>query len=241
MAAAQKFWVNVLGGVVARTGAGVAIVKFSNVLVFMTEHPPSGGTKGTTVNHIGFQVPDLRGMLDRVKAAGFPLVTRAELPPHIEVNDDVALIADLNASVAFVMGPDETKVEFIERRGMAGHIAMHHIHFAAPDVEEMRGWYVKTLGATANRRGRFETADLPGINLTFSPSPVPVVGTRGRALDRLGFEVKNLEAVTAQLAAAGVAIGKSDAGGPASGVASALITDPWGTDIELTEGLDRIQ
>jgi hypothetical protein len=177
-----------------------------------------------------------------VKAAGFPLVTRGELPPHLEVNDDVALIPDLNASVAFVMGPDETKVEFIENRAMTGLIAMHHIHFAAPDdVGEMRAWYVKTLGATASRRGRFETADLPGVNLTFSPSPVPVVGTRGRALDHLGFEVKNLEAFTGQLSAGGVTMKKSHAGGPASGISSVLITDPWGTDIELTEGLDRIQ
>jgi hypothetical protein len=34
---------------------------------------------------------------------------------------------------------------------------------------------------------------------------------------------------------------KSHVGGPASGISSVLITDPLGSDIELTEGLDTIQ
>ena len=36
-------------------------------------------------------------------------------------------------------------------------------------------------------------ADLPGVNLTFSATPKPVAGTKGRILDHIGFEVKDLE------------------------------------------------
>jgi catechol 2,3-dioxygenase-like lactoylglutathione lyase family enzyme len=55
-------------------------------------------------------------------------------------------------------------------------------------------------------------------------------------LDHIGFEVINLKAFCGKLEANGV---KLDA--PyrthADGVATAWLTDPWGTSIELTEGL----
>ena len=64
-------------------------MRFPGVLVFLTPRAPSGGTKGTTVNHVGFETPDLRKAVDRLKAAGFPMVTRDEVPPSYEVKDDL--------------------------------------------------------------------------------------------------------------------------------------------------------
>src|SRR5918996_334454 len=50
----KKFWTT-LGGTPVKVGTSPAeIVKFGNVLVFMTNRAPTGGTKGTTVNHVGF-------------------------------------------------------------------------------------------------------------------------------------------------------------------------------------------
>jgi hypothetical protein len=63
---------------------------------------------------------------------------------------------------------------------------------------------VQHLGAKGGMRGAFQAADLPGVNLTFSPSPEAVVGTRGRSLDHIGFEVRDLEAFCKKLEAAGV-------------------------------------
>jgi catechol 2,3-dioxygenase-like lactoylglutathione lyase family enzyme len=237
---AKKFWVDALGGTVIKVGTSTAeAVRLPNVFIFMNQRPPTGGTKGSTVNHLGFQVPNLRAMVDKMKAAGYPIVTRAELPEQVEVKDDLAYIADQKTSIAFVMAPDETKVEFVENKAMTGSLALHHIHFAGP-VQEMRDWYVKTFGAKPGRRGSFEAADLPGVNLTFSPSPTPVVGTRGRAIDHIGFEIRNLEAYTKQLAASGVKLDLPFTPIPARAITIAFITDPWGTYIELTEGLDKI-
>jgi catechol 2,3-dioxygenase-like lactoylglutathione lyase family enzyme len=236
---ARKFWVDALGGSLTKLGT-LEAVKLPNVLVFMNQRKPAGGTKGTTVNHLGFQVPNLRAMVDRLKAAGYPIVTRAELPPQIEVRDDLAFIADQKTSIAFVMAPDEVKVEFVENKAMTGPISLHHIHFAAANVEEMRAWYAKTFGAKPGRRGSFEAADLPGVNLTYSPSADPVVGLRNRSLDHIGFEVKNLEGFVKQLAASGVKIDSPYRNIPAMGLSFAFITDPWGTYIELTEGLDKM-
>jgi catechol 2,3-dioxygenase-like lactoylglutathione lyase family enzyme len=236
----KKFW-TLLGGTIVKVGTSPAeVVKFPNVLIFMTSRAPSGGTKGTSVNHIGFGVPNIRAMVDKVKAAGYPIVTRAELPPTQEVKDDLAYIADQQNNVAFVMGPDETKVEFLEVKGLATPIAMHHIHFASPQVDEMKAWYVKVFGAKPGMRGSFQAADLPGVNLTYSPAPAGVVGTQGRALDHIGFEVKDLERFCTKLEGMGIKLERPYTKVPALNISIAFIRDPWGTYIELTDGLAAV-
>ena len=175
-----------------------------------------------------------------LKAAGYPIITRAELPPSIEVADDLGHIVDQNTYVAFVMGPDETKVEFVENQTMKEPIALHHIHFAAPDVDAMQAWYAKVFDATPGMRGSFKAADLPGVNLTYSPSADPVAPTRGRALDHIGFEVDNLEAFCQRLESMGITLDRPYTRVEALNISIAFLTDPWGTYIELTEGLDQV-
>jgi catechol 2,3-dioxygenase-like lactoylglutathione lyase family enzyme len=236
----KKFW-TLLGGTVAKVGtSGAEIIKFPNVLIFMTERTPSGGTKGTSVNHLGFGVQNVRAMVDAVKAAGYPIVTRAELPAAQNVEDDLAYIVDQQNHVAFVMGPDDTKVEFIEVKGLATAIAIHHIHFASPQVDDMRAWYVKVFDATPRMRGSFQAADLPGVNLTWSPAPAGVVGTEGRALHYIGFEMKDLEKFCEKLGDMGIAVERPSSSAPALHIPVAFIRDPWGTCIELTDGLARV-
>ena len=232
----KRFWVDTLGGELITVGT-LEIVKFPNVLVFMREAEPAGGTKGTTVNHIGFSVPSTRAMVETVRRAGYPIVTRAELPPALAVEDGLAHIADQDTYIAFTMAPDDVKVEFVENRTQTQPIALHHIHFAGP-VDEMQAWYVKTFNAVAGMRGSFQAADLPGVNLTYSPSDETPVGTRGRSLDHIGFEVENLEAFCRQLEAQGVTFDRPYTEVAALNLAIAFITDPFGTYIELTEGLD---
>jgi catechol 2,3-dioxygenase-like lactoylglutathione lyase family enzyme len=237
----KNFW-TLLGGTVVKVGtSGADIIRFPNVLIFMADRAPSGGTKGTSVNHLGFGVQNVRAMVDAVKGAGYPIVTRAELPAAQEVTDDLAYIANQHNHVAFVMGPDDTKVEFIEVKGLATPIAMHHIHFASPQVDDMRAWYVKVFGATPGMRGSFQSADLPGVNLTWSPAPAGVVGTEGRALDHIGFEVKELEKFCQRLAAMRIPVERPYSRVPALNISVAFIRDPWGTAIELTDGLAQVQ
>ena len=264
----QKFWVDTLGGVPAKLGP-MDIVKFPNVFMIFTPMPPLGGTKGSSVNHVGFQVPNLRTTLDLVKEAGYPIVTREELPPSYQPfeKDGIAVIEDQDTVVAFVMAPDDTKVELFEVKEMEGSIGLHHIHFAAPDVVEMQAWYAKVFGAKPGKRGVFDAAALPGVSLTFSPASAPstsddregrevVLGvntgdrqlgifgqgaTKGRALDHIGFEVQNLEAFTKQLEEMGIPFDLPYTAIPTLDLGIAFLTDPWGTYIELTEGLDEIQ
>jgi len=235
----QRLWVEVLGGTPMSFGPN-AVVKFPNVLVFMREQAPTGGSKGTTVNHIGFSVPNLRATLDRVAAAGFPVVTREELPASMPVMNDMAHIAAGDFSIAFIMAPDGVKIELVEDRSQQLSIDLHHVHLAAQAPEEVRDWYVATFGASAGRSGNFHTAELPGVTLSFLPSAEPLAGTQGRSLDHIGFEIDSLKAFTDMLASQDVVFDRPYTEIPDRGLALAYFTDPWGTYIELTEGLDGL-
>jgi catechol 2,3-dioxygenase-like lactoylglutathione lyase family enzyme len=238
IADAKKFWVDTLGGTPVAAGP-LQMVKFPNVIIVFTQRAPSGGSKGTTVNHVGFYVPSVRTMLDKVKAAGFAVVTREELPASQAVKDDIAYVEATKTNVAFVMLPEGTKVEFVENPSVTAPVSNHHVHFATDKIDEMQGWYVKTFGAKAGMRGTFKAADLPGVNLTFGGTTEPVTGTRGRAIDHIGFEVKNLEAFCKQLEAQGLKFDRPYSYIPQIGFAIAFLTDPFGTYIELTEGMDN--
>ena len=239
--AAKKFFVDTLGGKVVKIGANnTEIVEFPNVLIFFRAQAPTGGTRGTTANHIGFSVPNLRAMVDKVKANGYTMITSTEAPGR-EVKDDIAgPLQPGGASIAFAQGPDDLKVEFVEVKPQAIPIQLHHVHFFNPKNTDMQAWYVRTFGAEARSGGAFPSALLPGVTLNFSPSTDPVVGTQGRALDHIGFEVKNLEAFCKKLEADGVKLAVPYRQVPALGIAIAFLTDPWGTYIELTEGLTKV-
>jgi catechol 2,3-dioxygenase-like lactoylglutathione lyase family enzyme len=118
-------------------------------------------------------------------------------------------------------------------------MSLDHVHLAGPKVEEMQAWYAKTFNAKAGKRGAFLAAELPGVALTFLPTTEPVAGTRGRALDHIGFEVKNLEAFCKNLEAQGVKFDRAYGKAGALPLMIAFFTDPFGTYIELTEGLDK--
>ena len=103
----------------------------------------------------------------------------------------------------------------------------------------MRAWSVKVFGA-APRPGpnpTFVVAALPGGILNFTTAPGPVEGTKGRALDHVGFEVKNLEEFCKRLEAQGIKLDTPYRFVERLKLGVAALTDPWGTYIELNEGL----
>jgi catechol 2,3-dioxygenase-like lactoylglutathione lyase family enzyme len=235
-----KFFADTLGGTKIKFGPqNIDVVTFPNVFIFFRNQKPTGGTKGTTVNHIGFSVPNLRKTLDAVKAGGYPIITRSEVAATQQVIDDIAPV-NATTSIAFVMGPDDVKVELLENKQQTTPIALHHVHFFGPQNTAMREWYVTVFGAKARDAANFPAADLPGVALNFSPSPDPVIGTSGRSLDHLGFEIKDLEAFCTRLEAMGIKLSVSYRRAEALGLGVAFVTDPWGTSIELNEGLDKL-
>ena len=127
-------------------------------------------------------------------------------------------------------------------------IAHHHVHFVNRQYVEMQQWFMKALNATL-RPGQtdfFIGADLPGVGymlnfFRWEPNE-NLTGTTGRAVDHIGFEVKNLEAFCKQLEAKGIKLMAPYRKAPEmNNIATAMIRDPWGTSIELTEGLDQVR
>ena len=216
----RAFWTT-LGGTPVKLG-DMHVFKFPDVLVVYDKGEPTGGTDGSVVGHVGFRVKNLQASLEKWRAAGLKTL------PGASVHQ------------AYVIAPDEIRVEMTEDPSLEVPIANHHIHFYTSSVEDTRAWYVKMFGANPGKRGPFEAADLPGVNLSFSQATGTLAGTKGRALDHIGFEIKDLEAYCKKLEATGVKFDVPFRRIPALGISIAFLTDPWGTYIELTEGMNRL-
>jgi catechol 2,3-dioxygenase-like lactoylglutathione lyase family enzyme len=244
MAAQKRFYVDTLGGTLATIGTNnLEVIEFPNVFLFFRPmQAPTGGTIGSTVNHIGFSVPDLKPIVAKLKANGFKMITSDSVAATVRVTDDIAA-ASATTNIAFALGPEDVKVELVEVKTQAAPIQLHHVHFFGEQQTEMQAWYATTFGAAvqpANPNQAFVTAQLPGVTLSFTRSPAATEGTQGRALDHIGFEIKNLEAFAKKLEADGIPLTVSYRRVDALNIAIAFIKDPWGTNIELTEGLADI-
>lgn len=218
--AQKKFWVGQMSATAVPFGQNEAY-KLPGVLIIVRKAEPTGGSDGTVVDHVGFLVPNLKDFLAKRKEAGVKVFN--EQPTQ-----------------AFIEAPEGFKIEIQQDPAQTVPVRTHHIHFHTTSIEDMQAWYVKTFSAKAGMRGRFQAADLPGMNLTFVKATADKVGTKGRSLDHIGFEVKNLEALCKQLEAQGVKFDSPYRKLPNLNLAIAFFTDPWGTYIELTEGLDKL-
>jgi catechol 2,3-dioxygenase-like lactoylglutathione lyase family enzyme len=241
----KKFWADTLGGTVIAVGTGsLEIIRMPNVLIFMRAQAARGGTRGSVHDHIGLSVPNLRATLAKVTANGFRNITAQDaLPGQNVVGDIVEIGAGPVSALAYILGPDDVKVEVLEMKEQIEPVKLHHIHFFGHQQAEMRDWYVKVFGATpaAGANPNFITANLPGVGLNFSATPAPTAPTAGRVLDHIGFEVRNLAEFLTRLEQQGIKPSVTLRRVDALDLNIAFIVDPWGTNIELTEGLVKIQ
>ncbi len=216
----SRFWTTVGGIIVQREK--LTMVQFPGIYILLRKQDPTGGTVGSTMNHFGFYVRDFAGSVAKWKAAG--LTWEPANNPQV--------------GQGFLTGPDNVRIEIYENTSISAPIQMHHIHLSVPDPLEAQKWYVQTFGAVAGKRGPFETANVPGTEIAMAKAETAQAPTKGRSVDHIGFEVKNIDAFVAKLQAAGI---KTDAAirnsANASGLRIVYITDPWGTEIEITEGM----
>ncbi len=233
------FWKS-LGGKSVKLGER-HIVGFPNVLIFLREQKPTAGSAGAVVNHLGLQFQDLRPVVKRVAATGISVISQEVVGATMKVDaDGLAWNEAAGAYLAFVRAPNGTRVELYENKKATLPVSNHHIHFYSTEVDAMKAWYVKHLGATPGQRSGMEAADVGGVNLTFSPADTKTEPTKGRALDHIGFEIDGLEAFCKKMEAAGITFDRPYEKIESIGVAVAFFTDPWGTYVELTEGLDGL-
>src|SRR6185369_13055357 len=115
MAAQRKFFVDTLGGKSATIGTNnTEVIEFPNVFLFFRPmQAPTGGTIGSTVNHVGFSVPDLKPVVAKLKANGYKMITSESVAATVKVTDDIAA-ANPTTNIAFTLGPEDIKVELVE-------------------------------------------------------------------------------------------------------------------------------
>src|ERR1700704_3596434 len=216
----SRFWTTVGGTIVQREK--ITMVQFPGIYILLRKQDSTGGSVGSTINHFGFYVKDFEGAVAKYKAAGL----------------NWEPVKNPQMGQGFLMGPDNVRIEIYENKAIATPMQMHHIHLMVSDPLEAQKWYVRTFGATAGKRAQYETANVPGTEITLAKADALQAPTKGRSVDHMGFEVKNIDAFVAKLQAAGI---KTDApvrnSANASGLRIVYVTDPWGTEIELTEGL----
>jgi catechol 2,3-dioxygenase-like lactoylglutathione lyase family enzyme len=241
VAANRAFWI-ALGARQARPLGGAEVLRFDGLLILLSEGESSGPGAGSVVDHVALRVKSFT----QVEAGGLTVERRriegresgGVVAPS---GDRVELFEDQAVQVPFA--PDaghSTPVAERHNRPLEAAVIPHHLHFDVPEGADQaaQAWYLRVFGGVPGTRFHYKAMDLPGMNLNFSGVPTKLAPTKGRTLDHVGFEVKNLEAFCRKLAAAGITLDRPYAMGP-HGVATALLTDPWGTSLELTEGLNR--
>jgi hypothetical protein len=182
-------------------------------------------------------------MTTKVVANGYTLTVGREPAPGETASPPTAGNC---GRFSYLVGPDGVKVELVTNMAAdAPPIVHHHVHFVNRQFVEMQQWYMKAFNATL-RDGQtdfFIGADLPGVGYMlnfFSWLPNEnLVGTAGRAVDHVGFEVRDLRAFCAELERKGIPLATPYRRDEATGLAVASIVDPWGTVLELTEGLRK--
>jgi catechol 2,3-dioxygenase-like lactoylglutathione lyase family enzyme len=177
------------------------------------------------VNHLGFVWKDLPAAMATWQAAGYKIEN--EGPNH-----------------GYILGPDGIRLEFSGDPSLQVPVKINHVHLYPQDIPAMQAWYAKTLGGVPGKCTRAgapdgtDCVDVPGVSLAMSKGDAKLDPTEGRSLDHIGFEVKDLPEFLKRMEAAGVNITQGlTASRFVTSMRVAFITDPWGTKMEITEGL----
>ena len=260
--ASKKFW-TALGGTPIKID-GTDVMKLPGVFIFLKKGSPApAGNYGATLNHVAFLVPDTQTALTKWKSEG---VTTEFIAPALGgpggarlgyVYSPDGLRIRLNSDKTVTTSVANPLVMFwVTKAGVPDVEAWYVKMFGGktPGAKILNG--VSIAGIPGGRLNVVSSADNP---VSFKPAAVGLVQgavpdeayvaklvkpglmqpSKGRTLDYIGFEVNNLEAFCKNLEAKGVKFDQPYSTKRHKSFSSAMLTDPWGTSIELTEGLRK--
>lgn len=234
--AQTRFLVDMLGGTVVMNDK-LTEIQFPGVYILLRQGDSTGPNETAVLDHFGMIIKDLPPLIEKWKAAGLK-VTQA---PAARLHNQ-----------AYVTGPEGTHIEVFGDPALPTPVQMDHIHYYLPpdQVSAIQAWYVKMFGLepstreSVSRPGNFMATAMFPNNMNLSLAAVLVPGapkrgpTKGHLIDHIGLEVKNLDALYKKLQAEGIEFeGPVRQSASAAHLKVAFLTDPWGTRIELTEGL----
>src|SRR5215470_9606452 len=223
--AANKFWMT-LGGDPSAL-ATIKLMKFPGVLLFISAPrganpaPSVGGNHGTTVEYITFKVKDLKGSLAKWSEAG--------------------IVAKSEKGAATIVGPDDVQVRITEDKNLAAPIASDGLVMNVANAAEVSAWYAKWFGAKISQSGGETIGEIPGARIVFHVTKDPIAPMRGHSFGLLGFEVKDLQEFVKKYQDSGAKLDGNVATNAASQLSVVQLTDPWGTSIEVSQGLNAVK
>lgn len=112
----RKLWVDVLGGTPSKLD-GMEMATLPGVVILWEKGEPAGGTVGSVIGHVGFQVRDLEEVLAKARANGIKVTSE---------------------SPVFLEAAGEVRVELGLNRTLATPVVFHHIHFYDSAVAETK-------------------------------------------------------------------------------------------------------
>jgi catechol 2,3-dioxygenase-like lactoylglutathione lyase family enzyme len=223
--AANKFWTT-LGGEPAAL-ANIKLMKFPGVLLFISAPrganpaPSLGGNHGTTVEFITFKVKDLKAAVAKWNEAG--------------------IAAKVEKGAATLIGPDDVQVRVTQDKTLAAPIVSDGLVMNVANADEVSAWYAKWFGAKLSKRGEETIGEIPGARIVFHVTKEPIAPTKGHSLNLLGFEVKDLQDFVKRYQDAGGKLDTQIATASAAKLSVVQLTDPWGTSIEVSQGLKAVK
>ena len=234
--AERRFFIDMMGGTPVENGK-ISMIQFPGVFILISQGEPEISNPGPMLNHFGVVLKDLSAYAAKWEA-NHVIIDHAQNPKG-----------------GYVHAPSGLRIEFFEDPSLSVPIAMHHLHIlTAPEkFPEIQAWYVNVFGGERSQRyctsclpdhrTLMPTVNVPGTNFSFGGAPRGnaqgvQAPTKGHQIDHIGFEVKTLRAFIEAAEVKGVKFDEPyRASQNSKKVHVAFLTDPWGTRIELTEGL----
>lgn len=179
-AEAAQWYATHFGGKAIKSGPFEAVVYGDILVKFRTSTPETKGSAGSSIDHIGFSVPDLAAKMEELKAAG------------VKVTGEIKNVAAGDFSYAFVEDPWGTRIEILDDQELLG---FHHVHLRSPDPTAAVAWYAENIGGEATLfKG---VAAIPGIRYgamwVLVGKAETVEGSVGHSIDHIGFQFDDFD------------------------------------------------
>jgi predicted enzyme related to lactoylglutathione lyase len=214
--AAIKFWNDVIGTSTSKIGSydGVSTL---GVKILFTRNAATGPSAGSAIDHMAFKVPDLQPVIERLSKTPYKSSRPQTSPDRIMID-----------------GPDGVRIELIEESSAYTPLEFNHVHLSSKQPKEMQAWYISNLGARPGSGDNEFSVLIPGANVAISQSD-STAPSAGRAIDHISFEVTDLEGLCKKVVESGLKLDSVIQRSSELNASVAVLSDPWGTRIELVE------
>ena len=184
--------------------------------------PPTGGTVGSVVNHVGFIVKSVPESVAKWKAAGVA----------VEPGNNGRL------DQAYVTTPDGLRIEILENKNQPEAIRHEHVHFFVPEaaVPEIQAGMAKSSAPSRAPRPRAQRSPtFRACSCASTRPPRPKLPPRDARSIISASTWSIFRPSSRSLKPNGIKLDRPYTKNEQTGAALAFITDPWGTYIELNQ------